>query len=395
MKKIFLLTIVLMSVNWIFAQNNNPTLPLIKFQKLEHNFGNIKEDGGVAEYNFEFTNISKQPIKLSGVQASCGCTTPKWSKEPVGVNQKGIVTAAFDPNGRVGIIDKTVTVTIEGQSTPIILMIKGNVVAKVKGIKDYYPSENGSLRFSAYNFYFEKILHDGQAKQKMTIYNQSDKEIVMNVEETKKLLPPHIQFIAQKSSIPAKDSIKVEVIFDASKQKDWDYVFHTLQLFTNDAALDAQGKSSAVKNLYVNGKVVENFGNLTNETKLPMAKFDRVAHNFGNINQNPNNKTLFKLTNNGQANLIIRQSKASCGCTLGKVEKTTLAPSESTNFEVVFSTVGKPAGPQTQTLTVITNDPANPRTELRIEANVLVDDKKTTSDPTNSKPVLDKTQKGK
>lgn len=369
MKKIFLLAQLFVFVNIIFAQNNN--LPSVKFEKIIHEFGTIKEDGGVAEYNFEYTNVAKTPIKLASVQASCGCTTPRWSKEALAVGQKGIVTAAYDPNGRPGPFDKSITVTIEGQTTPVILTIKGNVLARVKGIKDYYPSENGSLRFSAYNFYFEKVLHDGQANQKMTIYNQSDKDITLNVAETQKILPPHIQFNAEKNIVKAKDSIKVNVTFDASKQKEWDYVFHTLQLFTNDTALDKEGKPTTTKNLYVNGKVVENFGNLTNETKLPMAKFDRTSHNFGNVTQNPNNKTSFKLSNNGQADLVIRQSKASCGCTLGQVAKTTLKPGESTNFEVTFSTLGKQPGPQTQTLTVITNDPANPRTELRIEANVL------------------------
>ncbi len=383
MKKVFLFILVLFVANVTFAQNT--ATPSVKFEKIVHDFGTVKEDGGSVQYDFEYTNITKAPIKLSGVQASCGCTTPKWSKEPVAAGKKGVITAAYDPNGRVGGIDKTITVTVEGQTTPIVLTIKGNVLAKVKSIKDYYPSENGSLRFSAYNFYFEKVLHDGQVTQKMTIFNQSDKKITLNVAETQRILPAHIQFKTDQNFINAKDSIKVQVTFDASKQKEWDYVFYTLQLFTDDIALDKEGKSTANKNLYVNGKVVENFGNLTNETKLPMAKFDRTSHNFGNVSQNPDNKTSFKLTNNGQSDLIIRQSKASCGCTLGQMTKNILKPGETTDFNVTFSTIGKPAGVQNQTLTVITNDPANPRTELRIEANVEV--KNSASTPASNVPL--------
>lgn len=366
--------LVFLCASLLFAQQNNT--PLIKFQKTVHDFGQIKEDGGLAEYSFEFTNITNKPIKLSNVQASCGCTTPIWTKDQIPSGKTGVVKAAYDPMNRVGTFDKTITVMVEGQSSPIILTIKGNVIARVKGIKDFYPMEIGSLRFSSYNFYFEKIFHDGQASKKMTIYNQGSKPVKLFLNETKKTLQPHITFTAEKDVVNPKDSIKIEVNFDASKQKEWDYVFSTIQLHTDDETMDKENKPTKIKNIYVNAKVVENFGNLTNETKLPVAKFDRNTHNFGNVKQTPDNKTSFTLTNNGQADLIIRQSKASCGCTLAKLEKDVLKPGESTKFEVQFSTLGKPAGPQTQTVTVITNDPANPRTELRIEANVVTEEPK-------------------
>jgi hypothetical protein len=53
------------------------------FESMEHDFGKIKEDAGPANFNFNFKNTGKVPLVISAVNASCGCTTPEWSKEPV------------------------------------------------------------------------------------------------------------------------------------------------------------------------------------------------------------------------------------------------------------------------------------------------------------------------
>ncbi|MFI5154603.1 MAG: DUF1573 domain-containing protein, partial [Chitinophagales bacterium] len=47
-----------------------------------HNFGKIPQ-GRPATYIFEIMNNGQEPLRLDNVQASCGCTTPEWSKEPI------------------------------------------------------------------------------------------------------------------------------------------------------------------------------------------------------------------------------------------------------------------------------------------------------------------------
>jgi len=88
MKKIFATLMVLFVVLGVNAQiNANDTMPVIKFEKIEHNFGKIKE-GTLATYSFVFENTGKTALILSNVQASCGCTTPEWPKEPIMAGKK-------------------------------------------------------------------------------------------------------------------------------------------------------------------------------------------------------------------------------------------------------------------------------------------------------------------
>ena len=63
------------------------------------------------------------------MQASCGCTTPTWSKEPIKPGAQGSVTAIYNSKGRPGNFNKAVTVTSNAKTAQKVLFIKGNVEA--------------------------------------------------------------------------------------------------------------------------------------------------------------------------------------------------------------------------------------------------------------------------
>ncbi len=108
------------------APATNPKAPDYKFEKEVHDFGAIKE-GVQAEYTFKFTNTGKEPLVISNVQASCGCTTPKWTKEPVKPGESGTVTAIYNSKGRPGTFNKAITITSNAKTPQKVLFIKGNV----------------------------------------------------------------------------------------------------------------------------------------------------------------------------------------------------------------------------------------------------------------------------
>lgn len=103
--------------------------PDFVFEAESHDFGTIPE-GTQAVYEFKFTNIGKEPLVISNVQASCGCTTPKWTNEPVAPGKTGTITASFNSSGRPGQFTKSVTVTSNAKSNPKVLTITGVVEAK-------------------------------------------------------------------------------------------------------------------------------------------------------------------------------------------------------------------------------------------------------------------------
>ncbi len=100
------------------------TVENMKFESEVHDFGNVP-DGHTAEYEFTFTNTGKEPLNLQSVNASCGCTTPTWSKEPVLPGKQGIVKASYGTDKRPGGFTKSITVVSNAGTK--VLTIKGTV----------------------------------------------------------------------------------------------------------------------------------------------------------------------------------------------------------------------------------------------------------------------------
>ena len=105
----------------------NADLALAVFETQNFDFGKIKQ-GIPATHEFKFKNTSKVTMVITNVQASCGCTTPDWSKDPIPPGGSGFVKATYNAAG-VGSFNKSVTVTANVESGMVSLIIKGEVVA--------------------------------------------------------------------------------------------------------------------------------------------------------------------------------------------------------------------------------------------------------------------------
>lgn len=132
MKKLFLLSLfAVLTFGAVKAQDVQKQEPVsgpkIEFANMEHNYGQIQK-GGDGNCQFTFTNIGNEPLILSNVKASCGCTTPSWTKDPIMPGQTGTIKVRYNTNN-VGGFTKTITVTSNAVDNPrVVLKIKGNVV---------------------------------------------------------------------------------------------------------------------------------------------------------------------------------------------------------------------------------------------------------------------------
>ena len=98
----------------------------ITFDALEHDYGTINK-GADGNCEFTFKNTGKEPLLITDCKASCGCTIPSWTKEPILPGKKGSIHVKYNTE-RIGGIDKSVTVTSNAKNSPVVLHIKGNVL---------------------------------------------------------------------------------------------------------------------------------------------------------------------------------------------------------------------------------------------------------------------------
>jgi len=98
---------------------------VIKFEKLVHDYGTIaKGSDGTCE--FIFANLGQTPLIVNYVSASCGCTVPDWTREPVQPGKTGTIKVKYN-TAIVAPFTKSVTVQSNAKNSPVALTIKGVV----------------------------------------------------------------------------------------------------------------------------------------------------------------------------------------------------------------------------------------------------------------------------
>lgn len=129
MKKaiLFALTTLLFSIG-MWAQNEKKESgAVISAEVVEYDFGAIKEANGPVSYIFKLKNVGKAPLVITRINASCGCTTPEFSTEPVAPGKETPVKVTYNPAGRPGQFVKTIAVYSNGKDGAFTLRIKGVV----------------------------------------------------------------------------------------------------------------------------------------------------------------------------------------------------------------------------------------------------------------------------
>lgn len=124
MKKILLFTLTLIAFIGVHAQNDASAPEVLSFKETEYDFGKIPQ-GKPVYHTFEITNKSDKPLKLDNVSASCGCTTPEWSRDEIAPGASSAIKVGFNAAAE-GAFDRFITISYNsGQSK--VLRIKGTV----------------------------------------------------------------------------------------------------------------------------------------------------------------------------------------------------------------------------------------------------------------------------
>lgn len=361
MKRNLQLTLVfflLAAINVVMAQEK----PKIVFEETTHNFGTFKESDGVQTTTFVFTNKGNVPLVLNSVSASCGCTTPKWTREPVAPNGTGEIKVSYDPKNRPGTFNKTVSVTSNADTPTTVLRITGSVEQREKTLAETYPRQIGSLRAKTNYISFAQIKMNDVETQTLELVNDSDKPVQLGF----KSVPKHLSAKVEPATIPANGKGVLSVTYNAKEANTYGYASHRIYLTEN-------GSNDYKNSIGITATIEEDFSGLTPAqlASAPVAKFSANEHDFGDMVQGEKKEHTFSLTNSGKTDLLIRNVRSSCGCTAVAPSKKVIAPGETAPIKVTFDSSGK-RGRQSKSITVITNDPKNPTTTLRVSTNINV-----------------------
>lgn len=354
--KVLLIWMLLAPV-MVFGQHAKPSM---SFESIIYDFGEVKEEAGKVTYSFNFTNTGGQPLVIHNVSASCGCTTPEWTKMPIPPGGKGFVKAIFDPLHRPGPFNKTITVSSNAEVPTTVLRITGNVTPKPQTVENQYPRAMGGIRLKQGHIAFTKVVPGTTKTEQLDIINTSEAPVKIGFDG----VPAHINIKAVPDVLaPGKTGVIV-TSFDASRKNDWGFVVDQVYLVLNN-------QKDFNNRLSISASIEEDFSKLTTDqlASAPRLEIKQKIFNFGTIKEGQEVSYAFVVTNTGKSNLILRKIHASCGCTAIQPAKTIIAPGESIDVKAIFNSTGK-TGQQNKSVTVITNDPVNTTVLLQITGSV-------------------------
>ncbi len=388
MKKLvylFIFCITFTSINVTFGQGQKAKLV---FDNMVHDFGKIKENGGRVTHKFSFTNTGAEPMKISNVKTSCGCTTPDWSREVIPAGGKGLVSVAFDPKRRPGEFNKSVTVQSNAENSNVVLRIKGYVEKKEQTIDQKYRYEMGSIRLKQKSLHLTEIyksadkkvskgftslidnfLNNSKNTKIIEILNIATEPVKITLDEKRKT-PKTIKAKVIPETLEPNQTGKIYISYLPNETDSWGYVYNRVNLTINN-------KSNYSNRITVSATIKEEFSKFQEENPPGIEFINGKEFKFGKIKQGEKVEHNYKFKNTGKSDLIIRNVKASCGCTATSPKDKVIKPGQESNIKTIFNSSGK-KGKQNKSITVITNIPGknkqgdNSRIILRITGEVIV-----------------------
>jgi hypothetical protein len=361
MKKLLSFLVMVLTVSTLVSQAHQHAY--IEFDKMEHDYGTIKEANGPAHATFTFKNTGSAPLVITDVKPSCGCTSPEWSREPIAPGKTGFIKSAFDPANRPGVFNKTIKVMSNAENNTIILRIKGDVIAREKGVEDFYPITVGKVRLETNHLAFQKISYKTTKIDTIGVYNPGDAAVAISFQR----VPKHITIKVDQVNLKPKAKGNIIVSYNAPAKDDWGFVIDRIPIVF-DNSFDPSARD---QNITISADIQDDFGNLSEAdlAKAPKVEFVSKVFDFGTIKEGENKSSQFVFKNTGKSELIIRKVKASCGCTAVAPDDKVIAPGKESKIDVTFRSAGK-KGKQNKSITVITNDPTNPEINLKVTGDI-------------------------
>ncbi|MEJ7647334.1 MAG: DUF1573 domain-containing protein [Chryseolinea sp.] len=325
----------------------------VQFREETFDFGMVVEENGSVLHEFLFTNNSSRPVKIINVQAACGCTTPNWSKDAVAPGKTGFIQASYNPKGRPGYFNKSLTVTTDYDGSPIILQIKGQVRVPGELIANSdFETSNGNWKLKSGSFNLGKIyMKDEFTSRDFPVMNAGTSTVTYL---GKFIGPAYIKIEVTPKTLQPGEKGHIKVSYNGKLKGKYGFQSDNVELLTDDV-------ENPTKSFSVYATMEDNFKDLKPEdiARAPQLKLQGTSFDLGRIQPNRTTVREVSFLNTGKKELDIRSLQGNCTCITASATKTSIKPGEAASIKVEFNPMDR-KGTQQKSVTVYSNDPQNP-----------------------------------
>ncbi|HRY33444.1 MAG TPA: DUF1573 domain-containing protein [Bacteroidales bacterium] len=353
---LYLLAAIL-PVTGIYAQKP-PVLTLTTFL---YDFGTIAEVKGPVVHDFPLTNTGGDTLVIHKVKTSAINVSGEMIPPSLAPGETGVIRVSLDPKDESGRIEKKISLRSNDPAHPVRqLSVFADVLPREKSLIDFYPIRVGNLMLRQRHLIFDQFKNTEVRSDTFRVFNAWYRDMHLAVKDP----PAYTSWVVQPETLAPGAEGLVILTYDAGKSGKWGLDMDIFHLETNDS-LDA------VKPVTIGLNVVEDFSvNPFPGGKKPSIAFESLTHDFGTVRVGTTVDFTYVFTNKGKSDLLIRKVKASCGCTVSDLDKELLKPGESGHLKISFNSAGM-SGKQSKSITVISNDPEKPVSNLSFSASVI------------------------
>lgn len=331
--------------------------PEIRWLSQSHHFGAFDESAGPASYDFRFVNTGDQPLTVISARASCGCTTPLIPSGPVAPGDTASVSVAYNPAGRPGRFNKSVSVETDAVNMPKTkLTVSGVVIGSPASVAGQYPVDKGALRFNKGVIMFGQVDRPRLKTVFTNAYNLSADSITPRVAGS----PRYIDFAFEPKTVGPGEQITLIAYLRSSEVPEWGLVEDSLTIVA--------GADRFI--LPFTATIREDFSGLSDDERrnAPVARLSDTGIDFGLLSGTDTLTRTVSLTNRGKSPLEIRRLYTTDPGVSVSVEHTTVKKGHTATITVTVDPTKVTARPLNGRITLITNDPLSPTQVLRAVA---------------------------
>ncbi len=361
-KHIFLLLVSFISFSHLVSAQIKSTD--IVFVSKSVDFGTIYVENGPVTAKYKFTNNGDSEFIINKVEAACGCTHSRSSKDTIQPDESAEISAVFDPKGMLGEAKKWVNVYGRmDDSYQIDLEFTAKIESYVnRNDGAYYRGQYGYLLVDKTRFFWGDRYLNKPFSDTVILTNDGYNDITV-----KELLknPYFLQSTNLPITIKPGESKPMYFFIDTRLIDTVGGYYDDFQISTNDKFFKLKSMSFGM-----NFKTDFNTWKRKDIKKAGHLELSTNKLDFGKVKSGAVKSTSISITNTGKSPITIKRVDTDCACAFLKLNNKTILPGESKMVVVKFDSLFK-EGFQSKVITIYSNDPDAPVQTIIVRAEVL------------------------
>ena len=308
--------------------------------------------------SFNVRNAGSQPLTITAVNPSCGCTKVTWPQTPIQPNESAQITAEYDAR-LLGTFQKELEVYSNASDEPVYLTLQGRVVTTMTDYSGSFPYDLGNVKLSASEVEFDDVNLGDRPMAELQVVNASRSVYTPQLMH----LPPYLEARYIPEQLAGGRVGRIQLTLNSDMLKSYGLTQTSVYL-----ARQPGDKVSNDNEISISAVLLPAFNHLTatEMANAPHMVLSEDSLNIGSMNGKKKVSRTIVILNTGQSPLVVSSLQV-YGKALGvSLNDRTIAPGKSAKLKITAYHQYVAKTKIAPRILLITNDPQRPKHTIRV-----------------------------